>query len=107
MYERNPATAAFVYQLRYPPINAEGEIVDGWTAEKWWTHERMFWAEKQARAAERARRFHSGGVVLAHAPDLPDDAAFYAALDAGREWTGRWYSRDAVGVLSDAGQEAL
>ncbi|WP_281033100.1 hypothetical protein [Nocardia jiangxiensis] len=32
----------------------------------------------------------------AYAPALPDDGEFYAALAAGREWTGRWYSRDPI-----------
>ncbi|WP_159850606.1 hypothetical protein [Nocardia sp. CY41] len=96
LYERNPTTARFVYQMCYPPIDEHGEIVGGWTAQQWWTADRMYWAEREARTVVRARRFHSGGIVFAHSPDLDDDDAFFAARDSGRAWTGHWYSRDPV-----------
>ncbi|MEV0111132.1 hypothetical protein AB0H42_33080 [Nocardia sp. NPDC050799] len=96
--ERNEATAGWVYQLCYPPIDAEGRIVGGLTPEKFWTRDRMYWAEKQARTVLRARRFHGRGVVFAHAPELEDDDAFYAAFAEDREWDGHWYSRDPIGA---------
>ena len=72
-------------------------ITGGWTAESSWTPERMYIAEREARKTVRARL--SGHGVFAHSPDLPDDAAFFAARDRGQDWTGHWYSRDRVGAL--------
>ncbi|MBF6234830.1 hypothetical protein [Nocardia farcinica] len=91
--ERNKHTAAFCYQLHYPPLR------DGrphWPDGEFWTYERIMRAEKSARATERARRYHADrpGLISAYSPPLPDDAEFEAALDAGREWTGHFYYLD-------------
>lgn len=71
---------------------------DAYTSEEWLITQRAYLAERSARAAERARRFHRDrpGVVYAHGPELPDDEEFYDAFESGREWTGHWYSRDPV-----------
>lgn len=94
LYDRNPETARFCYQLCYPPIDAQGQIIGGRTTDTWWTRDRMYWAERQARNVVRARRFHEGSVAFAHTPELDDDDDFYAVWDAGQDWTGHWYSRD-------------
>ncbi|WP_280471251.1 hypothetical protein [Nocardia cyriacigeorgica] len=97
-YERsNAETARFFYQLCYPPINADGEIIGGWTAEEFWTRDRIFWAEKEARKAARAR-LGGGHRVIAYSPELPDDAEFFAACESGNDFGGHWYSRDPVGA---------
>lgn len=93
----NAETAQFFYQLCYPSINADGEIIGRLTAEEFWTRDRIFWAEKEARKAARAR-LRGGHGVIAHSPDLPDDAEFFAASDSGRDFNGHWYSRDPVGA---------
>ncbi|MBF6340721.1 hypothetical protein IU450_33230 [Nocardia abscessus] len=87
--------ARLEYQMHYP-LDYGGP--DGRTSEEWLITHRAYVAERSARAVERARRFHgdSPGIVYAHGPALPDDEEFYEALDSGREWTGHWYSRDAV-----------
>lgn len=92
------ATAGMFYQLCYPPITAEGEIIGGAAAaERFWTRDRIFWAEKHARCAARAR-LHGHGVI-AHSPELSDDAEFFAAAESGHgDFDGHWYSRDAIGA---------
>lgn len=96
-YEHSSAeTARFFYQLCYPPINADGEIIGDRTAEEFWTRDRILWAEKGARNAARARL--SGRGVIAHSPELPDDAEFFAASESGGDFDGHWYSRDSVGA---------
>lgn len=96
-YEHSSAeTARFFYQLCYPPINADGEIIGWQTAEEFWTRDRILWAEKEARKAARARL--SGRGVIAHSPELPDDAEFFAASESGGDFDGHWYSRDPVGA---------
>ncbi|WP_431970201.1 hypothetical protein [Nocardia sp. bgisy134] len=88
--------ARMAHQMHYP-LDHTGHP-DRHTADEWLIIQRAYHAEFSARAVERARRFHSDrpGVVTAHAPELPDDSEFYAALASGREWTGHWYSRDPI-----------
>ena len=88
--------ARMEYQMHYP-LDHTGHP-DRRTADDWLIIQRVYHAECSARSVERARRFYSDqpGVVHAHAPALPDDGGFYAALAASREWTGRWYSRDPI-----------
>ncbi|MBF6168845.1 hypothetical protein IU486_29495 [Streptomyces gardneri] len=87
--------ARLEYQMHYP-LDYGGP--DAYTSEEWLITQRAYLAERSARAAERARRFHRDrpGVVYAHGPELPDDEEFYDAFESGREWTGHWYSRDPV-----------
>lgn len=98
-FERSSgATAGLFYRLCYPPINAEGEIIGGAAAaERFWTRDRIFWAEKEARKAARAR-LRGGRGVIAHSPGLPDDAEFFTAHETGGDFHGHWYSRDEVGA---------
>ncbi|MEV0033952.1 hypothetical protein [Nocardia sp. NPDC050793] len=88
--------ARMEYQMHYP-LDHAGDP-SGRAADDWLITQRAYHAECSARSVERARRFHSEqpGVVQAHAPALPDDGEFYAALAASREWTGHWYSRDPI-----------
>ncbi|MGS2807719.1 MULTISPECIES: hypothetical protein [Nocardia] len=56
-------------------------------ARRIWTRDRIFWAEKEARKAARAR-LRGGHSVIAHSPELPDDAEFFAAHESGGDLTG-------------------
>ncbi len=62
-----------------------------------WTRDRIFWAEKEARKAARAR-LRGGHGVIAYFPQLPDDVEFFAACESGGDFDGHWYSRDPVGA---------
>ncbi|MGW4094901.1 hypothetical protein [Nocardia sp. NPDC004750] len=88
--------ARIEYQMHYP-LDHTGDPA-GRGGGEWLITQRAYHAECSARSVERARRFHRDrpGVVQAHTPALPDDTQFYAALAAGQEWSGHWYSRDPV-----------
>ncbi|WP_446225025.1 hypothetical protein ACTWPB_07900 [Nocardia sp. IBHARD005] len=92
--ESNQALAGWIYQPYYPPRDACGQMLPGWAAETFWTQERMFRAENEARKVVRARRFHGRSVAFAHAPALDDDEMFFAAVGTRTDFGGHWYSRD-------------
>ncbi len=81
----SPELAGFAAALFYRPTQGSDQGNASSRATK---------AEGMARAVERARRQGRPGLVADYTTELDDDSAFYDAIDQGRPWMGRWYSRE-------------
>ncbi|MFI9635109.1 hypothetical protein ACIHAX_20725 [Nocardia sp. NPDC051929] len=98
--------ARLEYQMHYPLDHTSDP--DRRTDDEAVIIRRACHAELAARSVQRAHRFYRDqpGVLSAHFPALPDDIEFYTALEAGREWSGHWYSRDPIEAWESSGMPA-